>query len=226
MIEHSPMSHNGPPPGARPWSRVMWSQASQVFALYEPAPETRETVAADLAPAAAAARLLADEALSEACAFMAQALPRFEAIQWAYACVRETAPQAMSDLDRMALDAVGRWLADSSEELRRRCGELALAGGPETPETFCAISVFWSGGSLAPPDAPPVAPARGLAGMGVNATIQLAAARLGGAKVPPMLRRFLAAGEDMAAGGPGAIPEDDPGGEAGVEGVSDAVNDG
>ena len=96
------------------WTRVKWSQARQVTELLE---WTDEDVRGD--PATFYAGLRQADRLMEAVEFMAQALPRWEAVAWAVNGVQGLAPQS-GPTQAAALQAAARWVSDPTEETRRR----------------------------------------------------------------------------------------------------------
>jgi hypothetical protein len=79
------------------------------------------------------------------------------------------APQAA------AVQAAERWVADPSEANRRAAQAASEAAGLGTPAGCAAMAAFWSGGSLAPPEAPVVPPGEILTAHGSAGPVMLAA---------------------------------------------------
>ena len=158
------------------WRQVSWTEAQQVAALMGVDP--------DAAPAPGIApdehhRGLRDRGDRQAAVgFVAHALPRYEALAWA-ACVldEQAATRTLSRADGQALDHVLRWLGEPNDLTRRAAMDAAEAAGARAPERMLATGVFFSGGSIADPDMPAVAPAPELAGRFAAIAVTLAAAR-------------------------------------------------
>lgn len=83
---------------------------------------------------------------------------------------------------------------------------LAEAIGFQTPEAWAAVGAFWSGGSISPPEQPPVAPPAHLTGVAVAGAVALAAVRGDAGRQLARLTRFLASAREIAAGGAGRLP--------------------
>lgn len=138
------------------WPRTIWAQARQINALLH----WPDMPGDDASPERFFEWLRAEGKPGEAALFLGQALPRFEAVLWAADVSAAFATPAEAD----AMAAVRAWLANPTEAHRRAAGDAALRGPPATPATLAASAIFHSGGSIAPPDKPPVAPPRHVAG--------------------------------------------------------------
>lgn len=184
-------------PAGRPWPRVKWTRASQLSALLEPTPEL--AAVQDLPPAAAFAHLRVANPRA-AISFMAQGLPRIEAMRWAIACL-SILPPPVSDSHANARLAVGAWLRDPSDKLRRLAFEAGAAVGWATTEGAACLAVFLSGGSMAPAEQEqPVNPAPGAFGQAVGGAVLLAALSYGPEHFDALVEQFLLVGDDIAAG--------------------------
>lgn len=131
---------------------------------------------------------------NEALKVLAAALPPQAAVRWAVRCVRETGDLSKGDV--AALAAAERWVAEPSEENRRAAQVAAEKLEFGTAASWAAISAFWSGGSMAPPNVPPVPPPPDLMPQAVYGAIALAAVAQGGEKAPQMQQQFLKLGLD------------------------------
>jgi hypothetical protein len=176
---------------ATDWPRTIWSEAGQVNRLNGRSPMGDET-----APPAAYFRWLCAQGHDrEAALFLAQALSRHEAVAWAARLIDQTPPPTAEA--RSALEAVQAWLADPGETHRRAAGERAMACTPPEAEALCALALFHTGGSIAPPDLPPTPPPRGATGRFAGAAVIAAAAR---ARQPAdLLRHALDEGNRLAS---------------------------
>jgi hypothetical protein len=81
----------------------------------------------------------------------------------------------------------------------------AEQAGFGSPEAWAAVAAFWSGDSMAPLEAPKVAPQPHFPGLAVAGAVALAAARGQATRRDGRLKRFLASARDIAAGGAGRL---------------------
>lgn len=144
--------------------------------------------------------------LIEATRCFAHALPRRESVWWAAMCARHTAPADLAADERATADAAELWVRKQTDETRRAAMALAEAIGFQTPEAWAAVGAFWSGGSISPPEQPPVAPPAHLTGVAVAGAVALAAVRGDAGRQLARLTRFLASAREIAAGGAGRLP--------------------
>ena len=165
----------------------------------------RGLLAPELAPAAFL-RLLIDEALyADAVRFLARALPRRQATWWACLCARSVLGENPSPDMVRALELAEQWVYKPTEEHRRLTFPAAQAAQFSHPASWAAMAAFWSGGSMAPPEAPVVPPAENLTGKAVAGAVMLAAVQTEPEKSETKYRRFLEQGIDIACGGTGRL---------------------
>jgi hypothetical protein len=141
----------------------------------------------------------------EATRVFAHALPKREAVWWACMCAAHTAPAQAAEGDLKARELSEAWVRQQSDETRRAAMEEAKRTGFQSPEAWAAVAAFWSGASLAPPDAPPVPPPAHLTGVAVAGAVALASVRGAPNRQPHRLALFLQSAHDIAAGGPGRL---------------------
>jgi hypothetical protein len=149
--------------------------------------------------------------LIEATRLVAHALPAREAVWWACACSRHTAPSGVNPAVETKLrDAAEEWVRHPTDEHRRAAMKQAETAGFGSPEAWAAVAAFWSGDSMAPPEAPKVPPQPHFTGLAVAGSVALAAARGPASRREARLRGFLVSAKAIAAGGIGRIePETD-----------------
>lgn len=153
-------------------------------------------------------RLEATGFLVEAVRVLAHALPKRESVWWACMCATTTAPEDLTDPDRLAQEYAEQWVRRQKDDLRRAAMEFAESGGCMTAEAWTGIAAFWSGDSLASPGQPPRAPLPQQTGTAVAAAVSLAAVRGDGKRYVERLKRFLQSGRDIASGGNGRLPRE------------------
>jgi hypothetical protein len=177
-----------------PWRRVKWTRAGQLAGLAD----IGDALAGlhDAPPAVAFAALRAQQ--PQACVrFMAQCLPRFEAVQWVGRALSRipAATPAAAEVRR----GIGDWIADPSDKRRRLVFDLAQALGFGHPEGAAGLAVFLSGGSMSPPEVEQgVAPPPGTFGQAVAAAILLAGMTKGPQNFDAELEVLLGLALDIA----------------------------
>jgi hypothetical protein len=129
------------------WRRIKWTQASQIAGLAGVAEALagRETAT----PAAAFTALRAADPTAAA-NFMAQCLPRLDAVRWLHECLARTPPPPPGSNRADLRSAISAWLIDPSDKRRRIVYEHAELDGFESPESMSGLAVFCSGGGLGP----------------------------------------------------------------------------
>jgi hypothetical protein len=134
------------------------------------------TLAANGAPAPRAfvALLMERELHADAVRFLAHALPRREAVWWAWVCARKSAGPAPKPAIKAALDSTERWIVEPTEAHRREALTFGEAADFGTAAGCAALSAFMSGGSLAPPDVAPVPPGEFMCAKAVSGSVTLA----------------------------------------------------
>jgi hypothetical protein len=154
----------------------------------------------------ALARLEQAGLLIEATRLVAHALPAREAVWWACACSRHTSPSGANPATETTIrDAAEEWVRRQTDEHRRTAMKAAETAGFGSPEAWAAVAAFWSGDSMAPPEAPKVPPQPHFTGLAVAGAVALAAVRGQAARREARLRGFLVSAKDIAAGGVGRI---------------------
>jgi hypothetical protein len=154
----------------------------------------------------ALARLEQAGLLIEATRLIAHALPAREAVWWACACSRHTATSGVDPAAETKMrDAAEEWVRKPTDEHRRLAMKEAETIGFGSPEAWAAVGAFWSGDSMAPPEAPKVPPQPHFPGLAVAGSVALAAARGPATRRETRLQHFLVSAKDIAAGGAGRL---------------------
>ena len=97
--------------------------------------------------------------LIEATRLIAHALPAREAVWWACACSRLSAASGTHlAAEAEVREAAEEWVRKPTDEHRRAAMKQAETTGFGSAEAWAAIAAFWSGDSMAPPEAPKVPP--------------------------------------------------------------------
>jgi hypothetical protein len=187
------MTHPAPPAPAR--------STIELFAVAELSDQAKALLAgaADSPPQKAfIAALVERELFPDAVRFIAHALPRREAVWWAWVCARKAAGAAPPPTIKAALDATERWIMQPSEETRRQAMHYGEAAEFGTPAGAAALSAFLSSGSLGPPEAPIVAPGEFMTAKAVAGSVTLAAVTTEPEKAPEKFQEFVRLGIEVA----------------------------
>jgi hypothetical protein len=144
--------------------------------------------------------LVAQGHLSDAVRFLAQALPKREAVWWGCLCARLVLGPSPPAAVTAALQAAEQWAAAPTDENRRAAFPAGEAADFGTPAGCVAAAAFFSGGSVAPANVPEVPPAEHLTGQVVGNAVLLAAVQSEPDKAEEKYRRFLALGGDVLEG--------------------------
>lgn len=145
--------------------------------------------------------LVRHELFADALRYLAHALPKTKAIQWACHCIRAAAEECeLIATSTAALAAAETWLAEPTEENRRAAMTAAQADEFSSAAAWAAMGAFWSGGSMAPPEAPLVPPRADLTAKAVSGAVQLAAVCSQPERAPEKHRRFFELGLRLARG--------------------------
>ncbi len=143
------------------------------------------------------ALLSSKQLFPDAVRFLAHALPKREGVWWGWVCARRSAGANPPPKIKAALDATEQWIAQPSEENRRAAHEAGKAADLGTPAGCAALAAFFSGGSLAPPHAPPVPPGEHLTAKAVAGAVIFAAVITEPEKAPEKFKNFIAQGTEV-----------------------------
>jgi hypothetical protein len=122
------------------------------------------------------AEALADRGMfADAISLIAYAREPVRAIAWGRDCVKQLPPAEPPKTPDKSLAAVEVWLEGPDEDKRRAAQGAAEESGNSKPSDLLALAVFFSGGSIADPDAPPADPPPFIANKLVAGCVQLAA---------------------------------------------------
>lgn len=179
------------PPGARTLIEfcALAELGDEARALLKPSHRPREYV-----------ELLAErELFPDAVRFLAHALPKREGIWWAWVCAKRAEGEAPPAALKGALDATERWITQPTDENRRAAMRAAEAATFGTAAGCTALAVFFSGGSLGPPDQAVVPPGEFMSAKALTGAVKLAAVSKDPDKAPEKFRGFIAQGLDVVS---------------------------
>lgn len=144
------------------------------------------------------ALLVERELFLDAVRYLAHALPRREAVWWAWACARKSAGAETPPPIKAALDATEAWIVQPTEENRRKALEVGEAADFGTGAGCAALAAFMSGGSLAPANAPVVPPGEFMCAKAVSGSVTIACVAKDPELAPEKFKEYLQLGLEVA----------------------------
>jgi hypothetical protein len=144
------------------------------------------------------AQLVEHKLFSDAARFIAFALPRREAVWWAWVCARKAAGGDPPPKVKTALEATEKWIVQPNEANRRAAMAAAEALGIGTPAGCAGLAAFMSTGSIAPPDTPAVPPPEHMTATAVSAGVTLSAVVVEPEKAPEKYADYIRMGLEVA----------------------------
>lgn len=147
-----------------------------ICAAAELSDEAREILVPELHGRAFVEKLVETEQYSDAIAFLAHALPRREAVWWAWLCARAAAGDKPPGSVIASLEATKTWIAEPTDPHRRAALDAAEVAGIGTPAGCAGLAAFLCGDTLGPAEAPPAPPGEYAAAKAIGGSINLAAA--------------------------------------------------
>ncbi|MBB3808159.1 DUF6931 family protein [Pseudochelatococcus contaminans] len=187
--------------------KFRFSLAEQLCTLIEP----EEEAGALLLPGQSAVdfvkALVADGQNIDAIRYIAVALPRREAVWWTCATRRCLLPEDLPPAEAEAWAIAETWVYEPTEANRRAAFAYAEALNFGTAGAYAALAVFWSGGSLAPPETGElVPPGDQLTGSAAAASVIYCCVPGEAKMIGKRHEAALAIGIDIANGGNGLPP--------------------
>jgi hypothetical protein len=142
--------------------------------------------------------LVEREHFADAVRLLAHALPTREAIWWAWTAARRASVAEPPVAVSTALAVTERWISEPVEAHRRPGLEAAEHARLSTPAGCVAFAVYFSGGSIAPPDAPDVPAPRFASARAIAGAVILAAVVDEPEKAPEKFRASIDQGLSVA----------------------------
>jgi hypothetical protein len=173
------------------------SKTVAISAAAELGEEAMALVRPDLHPLDFVATLMAKALYPDAVRFVAHALPKREAVWWGWVCARRAAGDNPLPKIKASLEATEKWIAQPSEDNRRIAMAAAQKAELGTAAGCAGLAAFFSGGSLAPPEAPPVPPGEFLTAKAVSGAVIFAAVASQPERAPDKFKSFVAQGVEV-----------------------------
>jgi hypothetical protein len=173
------------------------SKTREISTVAELGDEAMELLRPDLHPLEFVALLMEKALFPDAVRFIAHALPKREAVWWAWVCARRAAGESPQPKIKAALAATEKWIAQPDENNRRSAMAAAEEAELGTAAGCAGLAAFFSGGSIAPPNAPAVPPGEFLTAKAVSGAVIFAAVAREPEKAPEKFRNFVAQGIEV-----------------------------
>ncbi|HTP34812.1 MAG TPA: hypothetical protein VMJ75_21695 [Candidatus Acidoferrales bacterium] len=172
--------------------------AAQICSVAGLGKEALALLKEDHTPPAYMALLIEKGRFKDAIRFLAHAMPKREAVWWAWVCARRSAGTDVPPNIKASLDATEKWIAQPTDEHRRAAMAAAESADLGTPAGAAGAAAFFSSGSIAPADAAPVPPGPFLTAKSVSASVLVAALSGEPEQAADNFRAFLNQGLDVA----------------------------
>ncbi|QTL01710.1 hypothetical protein J5J86_12870 [Aquabacter sp. L1I39] len=138
--------------------------------------------------------------------YLAVSLPRREAVWWACAVARHFPTPMTRPEEEDCWAAVESWVYEPGDAKRRAAYAPAQVLDFSTAAAYAALGVYWSGGSLAPPEtALVIPPGDALTGSAVGASVILSCVPGPARDIAARHDTALTIGFDIANGGSGLV---------------------
>lgn len=193
----------------KPLDRLIAKSAAEASARARLSDDARALLAEGLACRQYLDQLVESRLATDAVQFLAQALPKREAVWWASLCVDQVLGPEPEPTASAALEAARAWVIDPTDENRRATFPAAEAADIGTPAGCTAAAAYFSGGSLAPAHLTAVPPPDYVTAQLVASALTLAAVVKDPEKAGEKSASFLQIGLEIASGG-SRWPESSP----------------
>lgn len=178
--------------------------ASSITESLELSDDATQALTENIAPADYLQQLIENELFNDAVTFLANALPKREAVWWACVCAKQKVNEDTPDTDIKAIELAEAWVYKPIQTVCDPTFPAAEATELKTAAGWAAIAAFWSGENISPSKEAVIPPTNDLTGKAVNGAIQLAATLNTEAKqINEQYLTFLTKGMDIANGGDG-----------------------
>lgn len=174
------------------------SKVTSLSGVAELSPKAMALVSPEAQPLDFLNLLVTQKLFPDAVRFLAHALPKREAVWWAWVCAKRSAGSNPPPLVQAALAATEKWIAQPTEDNRRAAMAAAKEAGFGVAAGCAGLAAFFSGPSLAPPDAHPVPPGEYLTAKAVAGAVIFAAVATEPEKAPEKFRGFISQGVDVS----------------------------
>ena len=143
-------------------------------------------------------QLMETALVPDAVTFLAHALPRREAVWWAWLCARDSIGAAPKPVVAEALESTKTWIAEPTDEHRRAALSAGETAGFGTPVGLAALAAFLCGDTLGPAGGPPAPPGPFDAAKAITGCVHMSAVADPKADIPARYAEFVKRGIELA----------------------------
>lgn len=183
-----------------PLIKIKAATAAEICAHFDLKEEAKPLLLDDMSPRKFLEALVANKQYIAGIDFLSHALPPRDAIWWGCLCLQHACGNDLSAQEKAACKGAVRWILQPTEENRAAARALAESAGPASPAGHLALASNHTGGNIAPPKAPPVAPGPFAPAKAVATAVKLASTKEDPAKIAETQRLFLELGVGVGEG--------------------------
>jgi hypothetical protein len=132
--------------------------------------------------------------------FIAHALPVREAIWWGCLCLQRTCGDKLEPWERRAFRITVQWVLQPDEANREAAKQPAEVLGPSSAAGNLAAAANQTGGSIGPPQGPPIPPSPFAPARGVAIAVKVASTKCPAPEIQPTQRSMIDLGIGIAEG--------------------------
>jgi hypothetical protein len=132
--------------------------------------------------------------------FMANLLPPREAIWWGCLCLHHTCGSKLEPWERRAYRLTVQWVLQPTDANRAATKQPAEVLGPASAAGCLAAAANQTGGSIGPPDGPPIPPSPLAPNRAVAIAVKVASTKVEAAEIKPTQRSLIGLGMAVAEG--------------------------
>jgi hypothetical protein len=180
--------------------KIKAATAVEICASFSLDPKAKPLLHEGIGPREFVDALIANKHYLPGIDFMAHALPPREAIWWGCLCLQHACGEKLSPAEKTAARAAVQWVMAPGEESRTAAQAPAEAAGLASPAGNLALAAFQTGGNVAPPKAPSMAPAPFAPAKAVAGAVKIACTKADPVKIVETQRLFLELGIGVAEG--------------------------
>ena len=180
--------------------KVKADTAAEVCASFDLRQEARPLLRDGMGPREFVEALVTNKRYIAAIDFMAHALPAREAVWWGCLCLQHASGGNLSPPDKAACKAAVQWVIEPTDENRAAAQALAQEAGLVSPAGQLAMAANQTGGNIAPPNAPPMAPAPFAPAKAVAGAVKMATTKADPIKIVETQRLYVELGIGVAEG--------------------------
>jgi len=180
-------------------SKLAPKKATEICENFTPGETAKKLLTPEITADEYLQLLIQQQQYLDAIRVLAYGLPAADAVTWAYGCARQEAGANPPPKISAALQSVEKWLAEPNDENRRSALKAAGEADYGTPAGSAALAVFFSGGSIAPPELPAVPPQPSMTPNSVFGAVMLACVLKDPEKAPEKYQSYLAEGLKVAS---------------------------